>query len=129
MNREEWADYVREGIEILHDRLPSPRFTVTGEITEVRGRVIVGLIASICIEEQSMGPHGPRVNIVRLTGRHGLSAWDSSGPLQIDGPDDWALLAGLMLRWGVYGARAAFAREKAAAMGERGALLAEEDGA
>lgn len=129
MNREEWADYVREGIAILHDRLPSPRFSVTGEIIETRGRWLVSLIASIGIEEQSMGPHGPRVNIVRLTGRHGLDAWDSAGPLQIDGPDDWALLAGLMLRCGVYGARAAYARERAAAMGERGALMTEEDGA
>jgi len=129
MTYAEWAEYVREAIAILHDRLPSPRFAVTGEITEVRGRWLVGLIASICIEEQSVGPHGPRVNVVRLTGRHGLSAWDSSGPLQIDTPEDWALLAGLMLRWGVYGARSAYSREKSAAMGERGALMTEEDGA
>jgi len=129
MNSGEWADYIREGVAILHERLPSPRFTIMGEITETRGRWLVSLTASICIEERSAGPHGPRVDIVRLTGRHGLDRWDSSGPLQIDGPDDWALLAGLMLRWGVYGARAAYARERAAAMGERGALLAEEDGA
>ena len=129
MTRQEWAEYVREGIAVLCDRLPSPRFTVIGELTETRGRWLVSLTASICIEEQSVGPHGPRVNVVRLTGRHGLDAWDSSGPLQIDTPEDWALLADLMMRCGVYGARSAFAREKAAAMGERGALLAEEDGA
>lgn len=129
MNYEQWADYVREGIAILHDRLPSPKFTITGGLTETRGRWLVGLFASIGIEEQSVGPHGPRVDVVRLTGRHGLDTWDSSGPLQIDGPDDWALLAGLILRWGVYGARLAYAREKAAARGERGALMTEEDGA
>ena len=129
MNREEWAEYVREAIAILHDRLPSPRFTVTGELTEVRGRWLVGLIASICIEEQSVSMHGPRVNVVRLTGRHGLDTWDSSGPLRIDGQDDWELLSGLMLRCGVYGARSAYAHERAAAMGERGALMTEEDGA
>lgn len=129
MNREEWADYVREAIAILHDRLPSTRFAITGEITETRGRWLVSLIASICIEEQSAGPYGPRVNIVRLTGRYGLDTWDSSGPIQIDGPGDWGLLAGLMLRCGVYGARSAYAREKAATRGERGALMTEEDGA
>lgn len=129
MTREEWADSVREAIAILHDRLPSPRFTIAGEIIEARGRRIVSLIASIGIEEQSVGPHGPRTNIVWLTCRHGLDTWDSAGPLRIDGPDDWALLSALILRAGVYGARSAYAREKAAAMGERGALMTEEDGA
>ena len=115
MTYAEWADYVREGIAVLHDRLTGPRFTTTGEITEIRGRWRVGGIASIRIEEQIGGLYGPRVNVMQLSGCYGSNAWEASPTLQIDGLADWALLAELILSRGVCFAREEYGHEKAAA--------------
>ena len=129
MNYEEWADYVREGAAILHERLPAPRYVVIVDLREIRDRVKFVMEATLSIDELTPLSN-PSLVSVRWKAYAVHTAWGEwNDRFPIDGPEDWHSLANAILRVGVREARGVYEVERALARGERGALLAEEDGA